>query len=241
MQCVSRSAFVNPPRGERTCLRLDGAPGSGYPSPSGGGACAGSDRGLAAVVAAGVGRLRPAGPSATPSTRRWCNALFGWEANRARGRRRDRRASRCPRASRIAVYADGLAGARFLRFTPAGDLLVSQPAPGRRDPAGARRRRRRRARTAGATCCRGLDRPHGLDLHDGWLYVAETDAVGRIRFDADDARRRRRARARGDAACPSGGNHWTRTRALRPRRLDSTSPSARAATSARRRTRAARP
>ena len=31
----------------------------------------------------------------------------------------------------------------------------------------------------------GLDRPPGIDLHDGWLYVAETSGVGRIRFDAE--------------------------------------------------------
>ena len=30
----------------------------------------------------------------------------------------------------------------------------------------------------------GLDRPHGMDVHDGWLYVAESGAVGRVRFDA---------------------------------------------------------
>jgi glucose/arabinose dehydrogenase len=34
----------------------------------------------------------------------------------------------------------------------------------------------------------GLVRPHGLALHEGWLYVAERTAIGRVRFDTATGR-----------------------------------------------------
>jgi len=106
------------------------------------------------------------------------------------------------------------AGVRFLRFTAGGDLLASQPRSGRvvrleadRDGDG---RSDGRHEVVG-----GLDRPHGLDLHEGWLYVAETGAVGRIRFDAVTGA------ASGTfervvTGLPAGGNHWTRTLRFSP-------------------------
>ncbi|MEN8184484.1 MAG: PQQ-dependent sugar dehydrogenase, partial [Myxococcota bacterium] len=108
-----------------------------------------------------------------------------------------------------ALFAEGVPGARFLRPTPSGDLLLSQPRSGRvllleadRDGDG---------RTDGVhTLLEGLNRPHGLDLHEGWLYVGETDAVVRVRFDAA-ARRTRGAIERVVTGLPTGGNHWTRT------------------------------
>ena len=45
-----------------------------------------------------------------------------------------------------------------------------------------------------------LDRPHGLDFHDGWLYVAEGNAVGRIRFDAARVAPRERSSASSPAS-----------------------------------------
>jgi glucose/arabinose dehydrogenase len=116
---------------------------------------------------------------------------------------------RGPVGTAVTRFAEDLPNVRFLRFTPGGDLLASQPRSGRvvrllpdRDGDG---------RSDGrAEVVRGLNQPHGLDLHDGWLYVAETDAVGRIRFDPES----------GAASCsfervvtglPGGGNHWTRT------------------------------
>jgi glucose/arabinose dehydrogenase len=64
---------------------------------------------------------------------------------------------------------------RFLRFTSGGDLLASLPRSGQvlrlePDRDGDGRFDERHEVVA------GLNRPHGLDVHDGWLYVAETDA-----------------------------------------------------------------
>ena len=114
-----------------------------------------------------------------------------------------------PAGFTVGTWASDLPNARFLRFTPAGDLLVSQPREGQvtlllRDRDGD-------GKPDGRTVLlSGLDRPHGLDLHDGWLYVAETDAVGRIRFDAD-TRTTSGAFERVVTGLPTGGNHWTRT------------------------------
>jgi glucose/arabinose dehydrogenase len=55
-----------------------------------------------------------------------------------------------------------------------------------------------------------LNRPHGLDLHAGLLYVAEADAVLRVPFDVE-AGALAGVPERIVTGLPSGGNHWTRT------------------------------
>jgi glucose/arabinose dehydrogenase len=115
---------------------------------------------------------------------------------------------RVPEGFEIDVWARDVAGARFLRFSPRGDLLVSTPGSDRvqlleRDGDGDGRPDGRRV------VLEGLNRPHGLDLHDGWLYVGETDAIGRIRFDAASGTTRGEYE-RLVTGIPTGG-HWTRT------------------------------
>jgi glucose/arabinose dehydrogenase len=109
----------------------------------------------------------------------------------------------------IGVYASGVDGARFLLFTDGGDLLVSAPRQGKvfligRDADGDGR--------AGPTrvLLSGLDRPHGMAFHGGWLYVAEGSAVLRIQFDPASGTVSG-APQRIITGLPEGGNHWTRT------------------------------
>jgi glucose/arabinose dehydrogenase len=116
---------------------------------------------------------------------------------------------RPPEGLAVGLFAEEVANARLLRFTPNGDLLVSQPRAGtvlllERDADGDGRSDGRRE------ILRDLDRPHGLDLHDGWLYVAEGGAIGRVRFDAA-ARATAGDYARLVTGLPEGGNHWSRT------------------------------
>jgi glucose/arabinose dehydrogenase len=109
----------------------------------------------------------------------------------------------------INAYATGIENARMLLFTPTGDLLVSAPRTGtvwlvERDANG--------DGVADGTheLMSNLYQPHGLALHDGWLYVAETSAVLRVRFDPA-TRTVTGPPDRIITGLPDGGNHWTRT------------------------------
>jgi glucose/arabinose dehydrogenase len=117
---------------------------------------------------------------------------------------------RVPDGFSIGVWADGLPPTpRFMRMTPAGDLLLSAPRTGAvllvaRDSDGDRRSDGHRL------LVEGLNRPHGVELRDGWLYIGETDAIARIRFDAASGQ------VSGElerivTGLPGGGNHWTKT------------------------------
>ncbi|WP_020157801.1 PQQ-dependent sugar dehydrogenase [Methylobacter marinus] len=109
----------------------------------------------------------------------------------------------------ISVYAKDLPDVRMLRFTEAGDLLASLPNEGRivlleRD-----------ADNDGAPDGRsdlvtGLNRPHGMDYYQGRLYVAETDAIGRIAFNPK-TRKTQGEYEQVVTGIPGGSNHWTRT------------------------------
>lgn len=112
----------------------------------------------------------------------------------------------------ISIFASGIPNARFLRPTPSGALLVSQPRSGtilmlEPDLDGDGRSDGR------STLLEGLNRPHGIDIHDGWLYVAEGDAIGRVRVDDFSASAEQLAAGyeRIVDGLPSGGNHWSRT------------------------------
>jgi glucose/arabinose dehydrogenase len=118
-----------------------------------------------------------------------------------------------PAGFSVQLYASGLQHARFLRFTTAGDLLVSQPRLGTvsllvRESDGRLRETR--------PLVRGLNLPHGIDWHDGWLYIAETDALGRIRFDPTQ-RTTSGPFERIVTGIPSS-HHWTRTVRVGPDR-----------------------
>jgi glucose/arabinose dehydrogenase len=120
-----------------------------------------------------------------------------------------RRRLRVPDGFSVATYGSGIENARMLAFTSTGDLLVSSPRDGAvyllerdRDGDGTADGRR--------VVLGELNRPHGVALHDGWLYVGETDAVLRVRFDAASGAVQG-APERIVTGLPGGGNHWTRT------------------------------
>ncbi len=114
-----------------------------------------------------------------------------------------------PAGFSINRYAADLPTPRMLLFTAAGDLLVSAPRAGQvllieRDRNGDG------VADGQRTLLDHLYQPHGLALHDGWLYVAETTGVVRLRFDAmTGSVSGAPQRIIGDL--PDGGNHWTRT------------------------------
>jgi len=135
------------------------------------------------------------------------NSLFGWGAEPPAAAAFGTRI-RAAGGYAVSLYAT-VPKARFLRPTPAGDLLVTVPREGRvvrlaRDADGDGRP------DAQETLLEGLDRPHGIDLHEGWLYLGEGSAVARVRYDAATGRVVG-APERIVTGLPEGGNHWTRT------------------------------
>lgn len=113
---------------------------------------------------------------------------------------------------RVELFAEGVENARFMRFSPDGSLLISQPRIGRiahvlRDQDGD-------GRSDGVRpLLEGLDRPHGLDFKDGALYVGESSAVARIAMSerGPDTIRAEGEPVRIVEGIPEGGNHWSRT------------------------------
>jgi glucose/arabinose dehydrogenase len=92
-----------------------------------------------------------------------------------------------PAGFRLEVYSTQVSNARWLLATQAGDLVVAQSSNDRvvlleRDvngegkPDGVR------------TLVDSLPRPHGLAVHDGWLYIGYLDGVARTRFDVTSGR-----------------------------------------------------
>ena len=114
----------------------------------------------------------------------------------------------------IRVFAEGIRNARLMRFTSAGDLLVSAPRDGKvllleRDANSDGRADGTRV------LVEGLDRPHGLAFVGDWLYVAEMGAIVRVRFDAAT----RTVAGQPEVVIgglPVGGNHWSKTLGLAP-------------------------
>ncbi len=113
----------------------------------------------------------------------------------------------------IGLFAEDLPGVRFLRPLPNGAILASTPRSGTvwllaGDADGDGRSDSRRP------LLEYLNRPHGLEVHEGWLYVAEGDGVGRVAIDENGELLGEYERVVSDL--PSGGNHWTRTVRIGP-------------------------
>lgn len=109
----------------------------------------------------------------------------------------------------ITLFAAELPGPRFLRPLPDGSLLVSLPKAGRIERLEPDRDGDGRSDDRSVVLA-DLNRAQGMDVSGGWLYVGETDAVGRIRFDPSTGRTEG-AYDRLVTGLPAGGNHWTRT------------------------------
>ena len=114
-----------------------------------------------------------------------------------------------PEGFSISLYATDLPKARFLRFTSAGDLLVSRPHSGDiillgRDEDGDGTPDSRETLVA------ELNRPLGMDIIDGWLYIAQSNQIGRIPFDEISGS------ITGEwepviTGLTDNGNHWSKT------------------------------
>jgi glucose/arabinose dehydrogenase len=83
---------------------------------------------------------------------------------------------------RLEVYSTDVPLARWPLATASGDLIVART---RADEVVLLERDRNGdgAPDALRTLLPNIDHPHGLALHDGWLYVGELTGISRIRFD----------------------------------------------------------
>ncbi|MFV8781344.1 PQQ-dependent sugar dehydrogenase [Microbulbifer sp. SA54] len=115
---------------------------------------------------------------------------------------------------RLDLFSRDVPNARFMATTRNGDLLVSQPKLGQVSLLKADRNGDGQA-DGQRILIENLKRPHGLALYEDWLYIAESDGVGRVAFDHSDGRLagryQRIVNGLGDT-----GNHWTKTIALGP-------------------------
>lgn len=138
--------------------------------------------GLVVLLAAGLGAAVAFGPLAISDVRMVWYVVTG-RSTAAPSAALVTARLHAPAGFHVSIYATDVPQARALQLTAAGDLIVSQSRLGRiallgadRDADGRPDRR--------AVLLDGLDRPHGLELRDGWLYFAEVERVSRVRFDA---------------------------------------------------------
>ncbi|MFN8540652.1 MAG: sorbosone dehydrogenase family protein [Thermomicrobiales bacterium] len=113
-----------------------------------------------------------------------------------------------PSGFQIAVFAAGMSKTRFLAWSPEGDLVASDMAssdgkvyilPDRNHDGTADDR---------VIFARGLENPHGLAFHDGFLYIAEEERVIRLPWRGGQP-----AASSSEVVIPNlpGGGHYTRT------------------------------
>src|SRR5262245_48729662 len=157
----------------------------------------------------GLGRrLRLVSPAARAPRHERSDAELALRLGRGASRRRGLRGAhprgRGLRGEPLRRRAEGPLPAPDPRRRPARER-----AP-RRTHRAARARRGRGRPDAQETLLAGLDKPHGLDLHDGFLYIGEGSAVARVRFDVATGRTEGEPE-RIVTGLPAGGNHWTRT------------------------------
>ncbi|MCE2493178.1 MAG: sorbosone dehydrogenase family protein [Alphaproteobacteria bacterium] len=122
-----------------------------------------------------------------------------------------------PRGFRVNLFAGDLDHARWMTVADNGDVLLAEPGPGRitllRDSDGDGRADLKEA------FLRGLVRPHGLAIHDGYLYIGEPSRIVRVPYEPGDLRAGGNTETvGGNRSLGSGGGHWTRNIAFAPDR-----------------------
>ncbi|MSO71492.1 MAG: sorbosone dehydrogenase family protein [Alphaproteobacteria bacterium] len=117
-----------------------------------------------------------------------------------------------PEGFRSNIFAQGLGHARNLVVAPDGTVFLAQPARGEvtllrdRDGDGVAEVVR--------PFLTGLDRPHGLAVYDGRLYVADMSAVRRVKISAADRPESAPEVLTQPGALGPATGHWTRNLAI---------------------------
>lgn len=141
------------------------------------------------------------------------NDVLNWGTDAAPDRTLQERLH-LPDGFQINRYAVGLGQPRIMRWTSGGDLLVSIPRKGEIALIGRDTKKTGRGGAIRALLT-GLNRPHGIEIHGDYLYVAETDAILRVPFD-EATGMLTGAVERIITGLPADGNHWSRTLRMGP-------------------------
>jgi glucose/arabinose dehydrogenase len=116
-----------------------------------------------------------------------------------------------PKGFKINVFAADFTEPRWMAIAPNGDVFLADSGAGKvvilRDP------EHKGSAQQNEVFAKGLKQPYGIVFHDDYVYVADTDALLRFKYDA------KTSKPTGDAEhlmdLPTGG-HWTRSLALAP-------------------------
>jgi glucose/arabinose dehydrogenase len=111
-----------------------------------------------------------------------------------------------PSGFSVSYFAKGLSGVRFMTMGPDGAVYASRMSANEIvrlvDANGDG------VADSSTVAVSGLNRPHGLAFHNGWLYIGNTDAVVRVKLDANGKAIGTPERV---AKLSTGGGHSTRT------------------------------
>lgn len=165
---------------------------------------------LIALVPVG---LIATGTISTTSLRMVLNVMTG-SAGPAATEETVRSRYQVPDGFSVSLYAADLPRARFMRFTHTGDLLVSRPHNG--DIVLLRRDSNSDGQPdAIETLLSDLRRPLGMDFHNNWLYIAQSDRISRVAFDHDTGKTTGQLE---DivTGLTDDGNHWSKTLRIGP-------------------------
>ncbi|WP_295820296.1 PQQ-dependent sugar dehydrogenase [uncultured Deinococcus sp.] len=114
---------------------------------------------------------------------------------------------KAPDGFRVTEFADGFKQPRFMTVASNGDVLLSDMGAGSVYVlTDANKDGRAEGKHVYVT---GLSQPHGLAIHGGSLYVAETDKVVRFAYKPGDTKASGQPQTL--LTLPSGGGHSTRT------------------------------
>jgi len=105
----------------------------------------------------------------------------------------------------VEVWQEGFKRPRFMMLGPSNEVILSDAADQRMGGGSVYVLRGKERKEI----LKGLDRPYGLALHDGWLYVGEPESIKRYKYDA-------KAMTAGEGAeivslKGFGQGHWTRS------------------------------
>src|SRR6185369_16477688 len=110
-----------------------------------------------------------------------------------------------PPKFQIEIWQEGFKRPRFMMLGPSNEVLLSDAAD-RRMGGGSVYVLQGEEKKA---ILSGLDRPYGLALHDGWLYVGEPESIKRYKYDA-----KAKTASEGTEVVSLksfGQGHWTRS------------------------------